>query len=153
MAKNAAGRNDPCPCGSGKKYKKCCWGKDPVVRESAPTPSGWDRLPPAERAQIEVDVDRLDDLSNEAGDAIKGRRYEEAEKICQELLREYPEIIDGHHRLGMLRHAQGRFQEAADHFTKVVAMIEEHPEGFDPQVPEMFRQRRDEALSKAKPQA
>ena len=20
-----AGRNDPCPCGSGKKYKKCCW--------------------------------------------------------------------------------------------------------------------------------
>ena len=19
-----AGRNDPCPCGSGKKYKKCC---------------------------------------------------------------------------------------------------------------------------------
>ena len=23
-----AGRNDPCPCGSGKKYKKCC-GKAP----------------------------------------------------------------------------------------------------------------------------
>ena len=23
-----AGRNDPCPCGSGKKYKKCCWQKD-----------------------------------------------------------------------------------------------------------------------------
>jgi SEC-C motif-containing protein len=21
-----AGRNDPCPCGSGKKYKKCCGG-------------------------------------------------------------------------------------------------------------------------------
>ncbi len=19
------GRNDPCPCGSGRKYKKCCW--------------------------------------------------------------------------------------------------------------------------------
>ena len=23
-----AGRNDPCPCGSGKKYKKCCLDKD-----------------------------------------------------------------------------------------------------------------------------
>src|SRR4051794_3876720 len=23
-----AGRNDPCPCGSGKKYKKCCLVKD-----------------------------------------------------------------------------------------------------------------------------
>ena len=21
------GRNDPCPCGSGKKYKKCCLGQ------------------------------------------------------------------------------------------------------------------------------
>ncbi len=21
------GRNDPCPCGSGKKYKKCCYGQ------------------------------------------------------------------------------------------------------------------------------
>jgi len=23
-----ANRNDPCPCGSGKKYKKCCWEKN-----------------------------------------------------------------------------------------------------------------------------
>jgi hypothetical protein len=23
-----SGRNDPCPCGSGKKYKKCCLAKD-----------------------------------------------------------------------------------------------------------------------------
>ncbi|TYB32023.1 MAG: hypothetical protein FXF47_01335 [Candidatus Mcinerneyibacterium aminivorans] len=21
------GRNDPCPCGSGRKYKNCCWPK------------------------------------------------------------------------------------------------------------------------------
>jgi len=27
------GRNDPCPCGSGKKYKRCCLGtqEDPQV--------------------------------------------------------------------------------------------------------------------------
>jgi uncharacterized protein YecA (UPF0149 family) len=23
-ARTKIGRNDPCPCGSGKKYKKCC---------------------------------------------------------------------------------------------------------------------------------
>ena len=23
------GRNDPCPCGSGKKYKKCCGCNEP----------------------------------------------------------------------------------------------------------------------------
>jgi len=25
--KTKVGRNDPCPCGSGRKYKKCCMGK------------------------------------------------------------------------------------------------------------------------------
>ena len=24
IAPPKVGRNDPCPCGSGKKYKKCC---------------------------------------------------------------------------------------------------------------------------------
>ncbi len=32
---SAVGRNDPCPCGSGKKYKRCCLGKD------APAPGAW----------------------------------------------------------------------------------------------------------------
>ncbi|HET6427651.1 MAG TPA: SEC-C metal-binding domain-containing protein [Phycisphaerae bacterium] len=26
-ADQTVGRNDPCPCGSGKKYKKCCGAK------------------------------------------------------------------------------------------------------------------------------
>ena len=25
--KTKIGRNDPCPCGSGRKYKKCCLNK------------------------------------------------------------------------------------------------------------------------------
>ncbi len=25
----AVGRNEPCPCGSGRKYKQCCLGKQP----------------------------------------------------------------------------------------------------------------------------
>lgn len=24
------GRNDPCPCGSEKKFKRCCYGKEPA---------------------------------------------------------------------------------------------------------------------------
>jgi uncharacterized protein YecA (UPF0149 family) len=23
-SRSTAGRNDPCPCGSGRKFKKCC---------------------------------------------------------------------------------------------------------------------------------
>jgi SEC-C motif domain protein len=26
------GRNEPCFCGSGKKFKKCCWGKARLER-------------------------------------------------------------------------------------------------------------------------
>lgn len=28
------GRNDSCPCGSGKKYKKCCLSKDTLVQRA-----------------------------------------------------------------------------------------------------------------------
>ncbi|MBN1829585.1 MAG: SEC-C domain-containing protein [Deltaproteobacteria bacterium] len=31
----AIGRNEPCPCGSGKKYKHCCLGKEPPPRMTA----------------------------------------------------------------------------------------------------------------------
>ena len=38
---NKVGRNDPCPCGSGKKYKKCCLGKadNPVFSDVSNLPS------------------------------------------------------------------------------------------------------------------
>ncbi len=29
------GRNDPCPCGSGKKYKQCCMSKPKPPRFKA----------------------------------------------------------------------------------------------------------------------
>ncbi len=27
FARKNSMRNKPCPCGSGKKFKKCCWSK------------------------------------------------------------------------------------------------------------------------------
>ena len=29
------GRNDPCPCGSGRKYKQCCLEKDEAALREA----------------------------------------------------------------------------------------------------------------------
>jgi hypothetical protein len=34
------GRNDPCPCGSGKKYKKCCGAVIPVAAVGATAARG-----------------------------------------------------------------------------------------------------------------
>lgn len=148
MPMNAPGRNDPCPCGSGKKYKKCCLGTEPTAPAPAPERSAWEHLPFAERAKIAAEVQRLDDLSNGALDAIEAKLYEKAENLCDVLLREYPDVIDGHDRLGMLREAQGRFQEAADHYTKALAIIEHHGEDYDPEVSVEFRQRREQALAR-----
>ena len=57
----AIGRNDPCPCGSGKKYKRCCirkdqeakrvqrsmeWAQRVVGEPESPTPSEQPAPPP-----------------------------------------------------------------------------------------------------------
>lgn len=36
---NKIGRNDPCPCGSGKKYKKCCINLDKEFEFAQPKPN------------------------------------------------------------------------------------------------------------------
>lgn len=153
MPSGAVGRNEPCPCGSGKKYKKCCLGKEParLASETAP-PTHWEDLSFSERAQIAAEVQRLDDLSNGAIDAIHARRYADAERLCAELLREYPQMIDGPDRLGMLREAQGRFAEAAEQYSKALAIIEAEPDGHAPELAEFFRERRDEAYARARKQ-
>jgi hypothetical protein len=41
----SVGRNDPCPCGSGKKFKKCCALKEQeVVRERVLTQRGYEQF-------------------------------------------------------------------------------------------------------------
>ena len=34
VRRQLVGRNDPCPCGSGKKFKKCCYGKGELLEET-----------------------------------------------------------------------------------------------------------------------
>src|SRR3990172_4342969 len=51
--KEKIGRNDPCPCGSGKKYKKCCLGKALM-----PSP----RLPSSELDGLRVEFAKYDQL-------------------------------------------------------------------------------------------
>lgn len=47
------GRNDPCPCGSGKKFKKCCLPKREEwqlkLSQDSSWQMDWDRYPPIER--------------------------------------------------------------------------------------------------------
>ena len=63
------GRNDPCPCGSGKKYKKCCLPKDELLPKPPPTIA---EAPEPIGAQVEDDwpeAEELDEVeAEESGD-------------------------------------------------------------------------------------
>lgn len=50
------GRNDPCPCLSGKKYKKCCYGKEPFSGDDDNSENADPELP----SRNEIDYGRPD---------------------------------------------------------------------------------------------
>ncbi len=77
------GRNDPCPCGSGKKYKKCCLAKDntaadqdgPSQAELFDFPKGQQVLPKAPAALKEKEQVALDKILQKALAALKKDRF------------------------------------------------------------------------------
>ena len=50
MAKRHLGRNGPCWCGSGKKYKKCHLAADETVESALHSP----RVPPARDYMLDI---------------------------------------------------------------------------------------------------
>ena len=51
------GRNEPCPCGSGKKYKHCCYAKDSVKHEApAPEEPATDETEATNSAEADTDT-------------------------------------------------------------------------------------------------
>ncbi|MGP0063964.1 MAG: YecA family protein [Isosphaeraceae bacterium] len=63
-----AGRNDPCPCGSGKKYKKCCLAKD-LEASSRQTAV----IPPSSVAPLRPDSSHTQPHPNSAGTTAPAR--------------------------------------------------------------------------------
>lgn len=114
------GRNAHCPCGSGKKYKKCCL--------HAPKPSDGSTF---------VYTD-LDDLSNQVPELIKQKKYDEAEEVCRNLLEQYPDQIDGLHRSAELFEAMADYDKAITFYNQTVIFAEQ-ADGFEQKSVEYFR--------------
>ena len=136
------GRNDPCPCGSGKKYKRCCLEKDEAAasaareaeRASRPTTS-----PLQAMGAIPLDdAEELTQASNAVIDLVHGGKLDEAEQAAHDLLKRFPEVHDGYDRLGMVYEARGDKKRAADCYRKVIAFVEEHGDDYDPEFADTF---------------
>lgn len=94
-------RNDPCPCGSGKKYKKCCLG------------AGRGAMTPAARG--------ADRLLADATDLRRRGRLAEAEAACSEALKIEPGRAEISYLLGQLAAAAGQPHLAVGWFERAVA--------------------------------
>jgi tetratricopeptide (TPR) repeat protein len=129
------GRNDPCPCGSGKKYKKCCL---PLHEES--------RAKQQEAVSLTPGFTDLDDLSNSVVDLIDAGRLDEAEAACRELLTRYPDQIDGTERLAAVYEAKGEKTLAAEYYRKAAEFAKGRP-GFDQELIDWYSSRATELES------
>jgi tetratricopeptide (TPR) repeat protein len=78
--------------------------------------------------------DELDEASNGVVDLIHAGKLDEAEQLARDLLVRYPEVPDGHDRLGMVYEARGQNREAADCYRRVVDFMRAHPGDFDPEL-------------------
>jgi tetratricopeptide (TPR) repeat protein len=140
------GRNEPCPCGSGKKYKHCCLDKDraaelasavgqrlalqaQMANQVARRKSYQEELLESQAALHEAQA--LDAVSNAVVDLVRAGRLDEAEQAARELLVRYPEVHDGYDRLGMVHEARGQFRQAADCYRKVIEFTRAKPEDYD----------------------
>lgn len=126
------GRNEPCPCGSGNKYKRCC-----LPREEADAAA---RAVVAQRAAAErfaavaafvEQNDGLDEASNCVVDLIDAGHLDDAERAAHDLLRRYPEVVDGLERLAMVAAARGDRPQAATYYRKAADFLRDNPDGGD----------------------
>lgn len=117
------GRNDTCPCGSGKKYKKCCLN-DPR------------KFPQAEPDYTD-DIIPFIELSNSINDLLDKRDFKKAREVCQQLLNKYPEQIEGISRFAQVYEAMGDKVKAAEYYRKSAEFAATN-EGFDQDAVDMY---------------
>jgi tetratricopeptide (TPR) repeat protein len=134
------GRNDPCPCGSGKKYKKCCLANDEAAARAAqPVAVAAHRPSLASYARERDELDDLTETSNAVVDMVQAGNLDAAEQAAHDLLARFPDVHDGYDRLGMVYEARGDRRQAADYYRKAINVIRNHPDAYDPAFEAVFQ--------------
>jgi tetratricopeptide (TPR) repeat protein len=146
MAKT--GRNDPCHCGSGKKYKRCCEGADKAAAsaklQAAATASEERAKSLLEALEQQLADEDLDEASNAVVDLIHAGKLDEAEVAANDLLVRFPEVHDGYDRLGMVAEARGDKKLAASHYRKILEFAQQNADLIDPRLIDGYRKMIDE---------
>ena len=148
MTKTKIGRNDPCHCGSGQKYKRCCQEKDEAAERATRAAAEAAKPPkPARPAAIDLfrdgidtEPDELTTASNAIVDMVHAGKLDEAEKAARDFLVRFPEVHDGYDRLGMVYEARGDKRQAAHYYRQVIDFVRAHPNQYEPAFETTFHQ-------------
>jgi tetratricopeptide (TPR) repeat protein len=103
-AKRKIGRNEPCPCGSGKKYKKCCLRKHEKIKELFRGSVDFQEPEAEEEGPPEYVIKGFDLLA--------ANNYKEAIRYADDLLLTYPEDDRIHDTLTTASLATNLYDEA-----------------------------------------
>jgi tetratricopeptide (TPR) repeat protein len=137
------GRNDLCPCNSGKKYKKCCMAGDEAAARAAqpaqPATVPARRPSLASYVQEHGELDELTQASNAVVDMVQAGNLDAAEQAAHDLLARFPNVHDGNDRLGMVCEARGDYRQAANYYRKAINVIRNHPDNYDREFEAVFQ--------------
>ena len=139
MAK--VGRNDPCPCGSGQKYKRCCLPREEAAAAERAAGRAREVEPSTAPLEILSDDDGLDEASNVVIDLIDAGRLDEAEQAAHDLLARYPQVHDGLERVAMVAAARGDRVRAAEYYRRAADFVHAHADCYDREMEMYLRER------------
>lgn len=130
------GRNEPCPCGSGKKYKKCCMLQPKAVADEKSEPAATSDNPSIttvtedNKAETSTAEKYLDKAAELVSDMVKWQQEGEIEdrldSPIQRQLEATPEIATSLLRLLLARYApSGRDEEAGPEYRACMDLLQE----------------------------
>jgi len=128
------GRNDPCPCGSGLKFKHCCQTKQTGASVAASRPG---QPPPPVAHAIQAHL-RAATRLREAG------RLEESIAALREIARLDPLRAEAHHDLGLTCLRCGHMAEAAASLQRAVELRPGFPSALSNLADALDRQGREQ---------
>jgi len=114
-------RNEPCPCGSGKKYKNCCLEKDREKTPKRPDEEGVYYLRQVmEKESLKMqdaEMSRAQDLVYD-GWEVMAQDPHEAKKYFERAIKLDPDLADAYNGLAGVAISKGNFGAAEESYRK-----------------------------------
>jgi len=102
-----------------------------LLEQLSPSDEGTLAGRPARTWQHNEDDD-VDDASHAVVELVQAGKLDDAEAVARDLLTRYPHEPDGWDCLGIVHEARGENRRAADSYRKMLEIMRQHPDDYNP---------------------